>query len=114
MASSITQSSFFQTAPAVEYPLPIPLREEINKRPEFPIQSLSPLLKDAVEAIVDVLDCPIGLAALSVLGASSLAVQAHAMLTPWRSAYSRFAVSNPVSRGCRCSISRKPKIGNLQ
>jgi len=74
--------SFVPTTPVVEQPVktpkPIPLRQEMNVRPEFPVDSLCPLLKDAVEAIVDIVNCPADLAALSVLGAASLAVQAHA------------------------------------
>ena len=58
--------------------LPIPLTADARRHPRFPVEHLPSLLKNAVEAIVDYVDCPPALAAMSVLSAASLAVQGHA------------------------------------
>jgi uncharacterized protein DUF3987 len=57
---------------------PRPLRRELPPSQPFPVDALGPLLADAVRAIVARIQCPDAIAAMSVLGAASLAVQAHA------------------------------------
>ena len=57
---------------------PIPLHETQSRRPDFPIEALSPTLCNAAKAIVDVIQCPDALAAHSVLGAAALATQSIA------------------------------------
>jgi hypothetical protein len=56
---------------------PIPIIPAISDAGEFPIEALGPKLQAATEAIVDVTQAPVALAANSVLAASSLAVQAY-------------------------------------
>lgn len=57
---------------------PRPLRRELPPPKAFPIDALSTILGDAARAIVQKIQCPEPIAAMSVLGAASLAVQAHA------------------------------------
>ncbi len=57
---------------------PRPLRRESAIGEPFPIEALGHTLHWAAYAISDKIQCPQGMAALSVLGAASLAVQAHA------------------------------------
>lgn len=54
------------------------LRRQISPARPFPINALGEVLGDAVRAIVDKTQCPDAIAANSVLGAASMAVQAHA------------------------------------
>lgn len=57
---------------------PQPLRRPMAPPKPFPLEALGNLLENAALAIVDRVQCPSALAALSVMGAASLAVQAHA------------------------------------
>jgi len=66
-------------------PQPTPLENESNKRPEFPIEALNPLLMHTAIAIADRAQCPIDFAACSLLAVSSLATQGHVyVITPKR------------------------------
>lgn len=72
-------SGFFMESPAPpERPAKLPLFREPPPPCPFPLESLPPLLRDAVEAIVDQTQCQPAIAAGSVLAVASLAVQAHA------------------------------------
>lgn len=57
---------------------PRPLRREMAPAKPFPVEALGPLLSGAAKAISEKIQCPPAIGAMSVLGASSLAVQAHA------------------------------------
>lgn len=70
---------------------PIPLTNLIRQRPEFPLDSLSPMLKAVTLAIVDASSCPIGLVAPVVLGVASLAIQGHADVV------SKHGLTHPLS-----------------
>jgi len=67
----------FEQAERVERPTPIPLLP--NERPgkPFPVAALGPILAGAVDAIVDMVQCPTAIAAQSVIAAASLAAQPH-------------------------------------
>lgn len=56
---------------------PRPLRRAIAESLNFPIESLGPFYWPTY-SIADKIQCPVAIAALSVLGVASLAVQAHA------------------------------------
>jgi hypothetical protein len=56
---------------------PRPLRRQGAAGEQFPVEALGDALSRAALAISDKIQCPVGMAALSVLGAASLAVQAH-------------------------------------
>jgi hypothetical protein len=62
----------------IDKELPEPLRKPLQPASEFPIDSLPPILKDAVLALHDKIQAPIALCAQSVLAAVNLAVQGHA------------------------------------
>ena len=57
---------------------PRPLRRELPPPIAFPIEQLGSILGEATKAIIDKVQCAGAIAAMSVLGAASLAVQAHA------------------------------------
>jgi hypothetical protein len=57
---------------------PRPLRRKLPAPRPFPIEQLGNILGPAANAIVDKVQCADAIAAMSVLGAASLAVQAHA------------------------------------
>ena len=57
---------------------PLPLRRALPPAEPFPLSALGPLLEGAARAIMDRVQCPDAIAAQSVLGAASLAAQAHA------------------------------------
>lgn len=57
---------------------PLPLRRVMPPAKPYPIEALGNLLGQAARAIMDRVQCPDAIAAQSVLGAASLAVQAHA------------------------------------
>jgi hypothetical protein len=57
---------------------PEPLSHELPPAPPFPMDALGPILSAAARAIIDLVQCPDAIAAQSVLGAASLAVQGHA------------------------------------
>jgi hypothetical protein len=57
---------------------PIPLIAYNKPKSDFPVEALGPTLSNAVKGIVDIVQCPNALAAMSVLGAASLATQGHA------------------------------------
>jgi hypothetical protein len=57
---------------------PRPLRREMPPPRSFPIEQLGNILGEATNAIVEKVQCADAIAAMSVLGAASLAVQAHA------------------------------------
>lgn len=57
---------------------PRPLRREAPPPTRFPIDELGDTLAGAARAIIDKIQCADAIAAMSVLGAASLAVQAHA------------------------------------
>lgn len=57
---------------------PRPLRREMAPAKPFPVDALGPLLSGAAKAISEKIQCPPAIGAMSVLGAASLAVQAHA------------------------------------
>lgn len=64
---------------AAPLPAPIPLRyKQQRSKEEFPLDALTDVLRWAVEAIVDKVQCPVELAAMSVLSVASLAAQTHA------------------------------------
>ena len=69
--NSIQNSNFFLDSPT-------PLYRARTEAPEYPVASLGATLQAAAEAIIDVTQCPPAIAAQSVLGAASLAVQGHA------------------------------------
>lgn len=62
----------------IDKELPEPLRKQSQSATEFPIDSLPPILKDAVLALHDKIQAPIALCAQSVLAVVNLAVQGHA------------------------------------
>jgi hypothetical protein len=55
-----------------------PLRRELPPALHFPLDALGYPLHGAAWAITDMIQCPVAIAAMSVLGAASLAAQAHA------------------------------------
>ena len=57
---------------------PRPLFRPIPEGPAFPLDALGGVLEPAARAILDIVQCPAGLAGQSVLAVASLAVQAHA------------------------------------
>lgn len=57
---------------------PLPLRRALPPAEPFPLEALGPVLEGAARAIMDRVQCPDAIAAQSVLGAASLAAQAHA------------------------------------
>lgn len=57
---------------------PRPLRRELSPPKPFPIEQLGNILGQAANAIIEKIQCADAIAAMSVLGAASLAVQAHA------------------------------------
>ncbi|MGE9010577.1 DUF3987 domain-containing protein [Leptospira interrogans] len=57
---------------------PRPLRRELPPPTVFPIEQLGTLLGSAANAIIEKVQCADAIAAMSVLGAASLAAQAHA------------------------------------
>ena len=65
-------------AEPVHTPEPLPLRRALPPADPFPLAALGPVLEQAARAIMDRVQCPDAIAAQSVLGAASLAAQAHA------------------------------------
>ena len=65
-------------AEPIDAPEPLPLRRALPAAEPFPLSALGPVLEGAARAIMDQVQCPDAIAAQSVLGAASLAVQAHA------------------------------------
>lgn len=65
-------------AEPVPRPEPLPLRRALPPAEPFPLAALGPVLEQAARAIMDRVQCPDAIAAQSVLGAASLAAQAHA------------------------------------
>lgn len=59
-------------------PEPLPLRRALPPAEPFPLAALGTVLENAARAIMDRVQCPDAIAAQSVLGAASLAAQAHA------------------------------------
>jgi hypothetical protein len=57
---------------------PLPLTYYVKRKSEFPVDALCGPLRYATNGIVDIIQCPKALAAMSVLSAASLAVQGHA------------------------------------
>lgn len=79
MATAIKIQGPFQP----ERPAKLPLFSAPEPGAPYPVDALPELLKDAVMAIADMTQCDPAIAAGSVLGAASLAVQAHAdVVTP--------------------------------
>lgn len=60
-----------------ERPEPLPLRRPARPANDYPLKSLGKFLGDTVAAIVDMVQCPVPIAANSVMATASLAVQAH-------------------------------------
>lgn len=56
---------------------PIEIKPILGEPTAFPVDALSPRLKDAIMAIVDIVQIPISIAAQSVLGACSLVAQSR-------------------------------------
>ena len=71
-------ASALVAAEPVSAPEPLPLRRALPPAEPFPLAALGPVLQSAAQAIMDRVQCPDAIAAQSVLGAASLAVQAHA------------------------------------
>lgn len=71
-------ASALAAAEPVPAPEPLPLRRALPPAEPFPLAALGPVLEHAARAIMDRVQCPDAIAAQSVLGAASLAVQAHA------------------------------------
>lgn len=67
-----------EQAEPVSTPEPLPLRRALPPAEPFPLAALGPVLENAARAIMDRVQCPDAIAAQSVLGAASLAAQAHA------------------------------------
>lgn len=66
-----------------ERPAKLPLFRELEAGEPYPVDSLPPIMRDAVLAIADKTQCDPAIAAGSVLAAASLAVMAHAdVVTP--------------------------------
>ncbi len=65
-------------AEPVATPEPLPLRRALPPAEPFPLAALGAVLEGAARAIMDRVQCPDAIAAQSVLGAASLAAQAHA------------------------------------
>lgn len=65
-------------AEPVPTPEPLPLRRALPPAEPFPLAALGQVLEHAARAIMDRVQCPDAIAAQSVLGAASLAAQAHA------------------------------------
>lgn len=60
-----------------DWPEPEPLDVPEAEEQPFPLETLGPLLGGAASAIVEHVQCPPAIAAFTVLGAASFAVQAH-------------------------------------
>lgn len=71
-------ASALAAAEPVTAPEPLPLRRALPPAEPFPLAALGPVLEQAARAIMDRVQCPDAIAAQSVLGAASLAAQAHA------------------------------------
>lgn len=56
---------------------PIEVKPIVAEASPFPVDALSPRLRDAVQAIVDIVQIPVSIAAQSVLGACSLVAQSR-------------------------------------
>lgn len=67
-----------RAAMRAQKPVPLPLHRQIPPGSEYPVSALGPILSGAACAIVGRIQVPSAIAAQSVLGAASLAVQAHA------------------------------------
>ncbi|KHD08552.1 hypothetical protein PN36_32355 [Candidatus Thiomargarita nelsonii] len=61
--------------PYADIQSPIPLQRKLDNSPQFPIHALGTLLSNAALAIFDEVQCPLALAAQSVLAAASMACQ---------------------------------------
>ncbi|PZF75259.1 DUF3987 domain-containing protein [Aestuariivirga litoralis] len=59
------------------WPEPIPLIRPVPAPLAFPVEALGPVLGNAALGISDIVQCPVAIAACSILGAASLASQAH-------------------------------------
>ena len=64
--------------PAEDWAEALPLVQDAGERPIYPVDALGPVLAGAASAIVDATQCPVEIAAQSVLAVATLAVQAHA------------------------------------
>lgn len=73
--SSITSGAAGAESSVLEEPRP--LRRELPSASPFPLSALGELLGGAAEAIMCKVQCPDAIAAMSVLGAASLAAQGH-------------------------------------
>jgi hypothetical protein len=75
-----TEEEVFATSrnPTATLEAPRPLRRELPLPKAFPIEQLGAILGQAAKAIIEKVQCADAIAAMSVLGAASLAVQAHA------------------------------------
>lgn len=65
-------------AEPIDTPEPLPLRRALPPAEAFPLSALGSVLGGAARGIMDLVQCPDAIAAQSVLGAASLAAQAHA------------------------------------
>jgi len=72
--SGMFQDEYEEAQPA--HPQPIPLRAAVGEGVDFPIDAVSPTLRKAIAAIVDIVQIPAAIAAQSVLAAASLVCQA--------------------------------------
>jgi len=68
----------FAEGKVITPPEPEPLRREIPPSEPYPISALGPILSDAANRIMDVIQAPDALCGQSVLAAASLAVQPYA------------------------------------
>ena len=71
-------ATLLEAAEPVFAPEPLLLRRALPPAEPFPLVALGPVLEGAARAIMDRVQCPDAIAAQSVLGAASLAAQAHA------------------------------------
>jgi hypothetical protein len=58
-------------------PQPISLRTSVGEAGDFPVDALSPTIRDAIRAIIDIVQVPPAMAAQSVLAAAALVCQAR-------------------------------------
>lgn len=68
----------FENAETVDRPEPLPLHPKFAPPGHYPVKALGKTLANAVHAIADLVQCPVAIAAQSVLATAALAAQAHA------------------------------------
>lgn len=75
---AVTDSAQWVKENADDWPEPLPLVRPLESPQPFPVEALGQVLGGAAMGIADIVQCPVAIAANSVLAVASLAVQAHA------------------------------------